>query len=136
MSPRLRHHELARAERVACQRHGLTLVEVVLVLALLVVIASVSTPLLQRSFERASLQNGGDLVRAAWSKARIAAMESGQAQVFRCEYQGSRYQIATLDALSQRPADPPPEIEPIDHAPSDILRLREHRLPDGVIFAS
>ena len=60
------------------RHHGLTLVEVILVLALLVVIAAVSTPLLEGSFTRAGLQGGGDLLRAAWGKARLAAMESGE----------------------------------------------------------
>ena len=41
------------------RHHGLTLVEVMLVLALLVVIAAVSMPLLEGSFTRARLQGGG-----------------------------------------------------------------------------
>ena len=118
------------------RHHGLTLVEVTLVLALLLVIAAVSTPLLERSFTRASLQGGADLLRAAWGKARLAAMESGQPQIFRFELRGSRFLITTLDALSSPEGDPPVETDDKPRDPADILRLREARLPDGVVFAA
>jgi prepilin-type N-terminal cleavage/methylation domain-containing protein len=119
-----------------CRQHGLTLVEVTLVLALLLVIAAISTPLLERSFTRASLQGGADLLRAAWGKARLSAMESGQPHVFRCELRGNRFLVATLDALSTSEGEPPIEADDKPRDPSDILRLREARLPEGVIFAT
>jgi prepilin-type N-terminal cleavage/methylation domain-containing protein len=117
---------------------GLTLVEVLLVLALLVVISAVSVPLLEGSFARAGLQNSGDLLRGAWSRARIAAMESGETHVFRYEQFGSRYQITTLNALSTPEGDPPsedPEDQERRRDPSDLMRLSEDRLPDGILFA-
>lgn len=118
-------------------RSGLTLVEVILVLALLVVIGAVSAPLLEGSFSRAGLHGASDLLRAAWAKARLAAMESGQTHVFRFEPNGSRFQMVALDALGLpeseelQPADPN-----IEHRAVDILRLSQNRLPDGVIFAA
>ena len=117
------------------RHHGLTLVEVILVLALLVVIGAVSAPLLEGSFSRAGLQNGGDLLRAAWSRARLAAMESGEIHVFRFELRASRYQITTLEALSTPQADPLPEAEDVRHDPSDLIRLGQDRLPEGIVFA-
>jgi type II secretory pathway pseudopilin PulG len=50
-------------------RFGLTLVEVILVLALLVVVGAVTVPVLSGSITQARLQHSGDLVRAAWGKA-------------------------------------------------------------------
>lgn len=125
-----------RAVRAARRRRGLTLVEVTLVLALLLVIAAVSTPLLERSFTRASLQGGADLLRAAWGRARLTAMETGQTQVFRLEARGNRYLIVTLDAFGAGEGDPPVVADDAPREPSDILRLRETRLPDGVKFAA
>ena len=62
-------------------RHpGLTLVEVILVLALLVVIGAVSAPLLEGSFARAGLRHGGDLLRAAWGRARLALPTLGRSR--------------------------------------------------------
>jgi prepilin-type N-terminal cleavage/methylation domain-containing protein len=115
--------------------HGLTLVEVVLVLALLVVISAISIPLLEGSLSRAALHSGGDLLRGAWAKARLAAMQSGQMYVFRFEPGGSRFQIVTLGTLGAPEGN---ELAPLDpDAKSDatgIVRLSQNRLPDGIIF--
>lgn len=114
---------------------GLTLVEVLLVLALLVVITAVAAPLMQGTFSRASLQNSGDLVRAAWSRARLASMETGQAHIFRFEVAGSRYIIRTLDALGTAEADPAIPVDDTARDASDLIRTGEDRLPDGIVFA-
>jgi prepilin-type N-terminal cleavage/methylation domain-containing protein len=118
------------------RQRGLTLVEVLLVLALLVVIGAVSVPLLEGSFARAGLQHGGDLVRAAWGRARLAAMESGDIHVFRYERNGNRYHITTLDALGTPEGEPPIEVEAQPGDSSDLYRLGQDRLPDGIRFAA
>jgi hypothetical protein len=108
-----------------------------LVLALLVVLGAISAPLLGGSFARAKLQGAGDLVRAAWSRARLAAMESGQAYVFRFQPNGNEYQIVTLADLGTAAAEALPVVDTtIEQKPEDILRLPENRLPEGVIFAA
>jgi len=121
----------------AAERRGLTLVEVILVLALLVVIGAVSAPLLEGSFSRAGLNSAADLLRGVWSKARLAAMQSGKTHVFRFEPDGSRFQIIAFDELGLPEKN---ELEPDDPEESrkavDILRLSASRLPDGVIFAA
>lgn len=115
---------------------GLTLVEVCLVLALLVVIAAVAIPAMGGAFARASLRGSCDTLRAAWSKARMAAIQKGETYVFRCEPRGSRFQIVPLDQVGapesqdQQAADSQTE-----RAPEDILRLGRMQLPDGVVFA-
>jgi Tfp pilus assembly protein FimT len=141
-----RHHSFTSAEgasRATCRPprlggptiYGLTLVEVLLVLALLVVISAVAVPILEGSFTRASLQNGGDLLRAAWSRARLAAMESGETCAFRYEVRGSHYQITTLDSLGTSDSESLPEMEDSQQDPFDLARLSHDRLPDGVVFA-
>jgi prepilin-type N-terminal cleavage/methylation domain-containing protein len=118
-------------------RHGLTLVELVLVLALLVVISAISLPLMEGQLSRAALNGAGDLLRGAWAKSRLAAMQSGQTHVFRYEPNGSRFQIVALDSLSapehSEPAPDDPEIEP---DPPEFVRLSQNRLPDGIVFKS
>jgi hypothetical protein len=116
-------------------RSGLTLVEVCLVLALLVVIAALAAPLMEGAISHAALHGGGDLVRSAWAKARLAAMENGQIYVFRFEPNGSRYQVITFERLalpeSNALAAENPDAVP---EPADLLRLRQARLPEGVTF--
>ncbi len=118
------------------QCRGLTLVEIVLVLALLVVISAISLPLLDGTLSHAALHSGGDLLRSAWSKARLAAMQSGQTYVFRFEPEGSRFQIVALNELSlPEVAELQPDDPEAQHDAVDVLRLSLNRLPDGVVFA-
>jgi len=118
------------------RERGVTLVELCLVLALLVVIAAIAIPAMGGAFARASLRGGCDTLRAAWSKARMAAIQKGQTFVFHCEPRGSRFQLIPLDQIGlpenqdQQAANPDAE-----RAPEDILRLARTQLPDGVIFA-
>jgi Tfp pilus assembly protein FimT len=118
-------------------RRGLTLVEVCLVLALLVVIGAVAAPLMEGSFTRAGLQSAAELVRGAWARARLAAMDSGQTHVFRFEPRASRFQIIMLDQLGMPGSEMiAPEDPTAEHSSADMLRLAQNRLPDGVIFAA
>src|SRR5437588_3183134 len=68
-----------------CSSDLLTLVEVCLVLTLLVVIGAIAVPAMNGAFARASLNGGCDLLRGAWSKARMAAIHKGETYIFRCE---------------------------------------------------
>lgn len=118
-------------------RAGLTLVEVCLVLALLVVISSFAVPVMQGAIQRRALVSGADLVRGAWAKARLAAMQTGQTCAFRFEPGGSRFQIAPLNQLglpetNEMPPDNPDE----QYGAADMLRIPRSRLPDGVVFAT
>lgn len=131
---------LAVFASISPARPALTLVEVILVLALLVIIGAVSAPLLSGSMSRARLQHGGEMVRTAWAKARLAAMQSGESYVFRYEPQGSRYRIELLSAVSAPDAASTSaltddaaadEVEDID-----IFRQSLNTLPQGVVFAS
>jgi prepilin-type N-terminal cleavage/methylation domain-containing protein len=125
------------APRYADTRHGLTLVEVILVLALLVVIGAVSAPLLQGSFSRAGLHSAGDLLRGAWSKARLSAIQTGQTHVFRFEPGGSRFQTTSLNDLGLPASnDLPPADANAERRPADMLRLTTNSLPAGVVFSA
>jgi prepilin-type N-terminal cleavage/methylation domain-containing protein len=122
------------AKRVRHAR-GLTLIEILLVLALLVIISAIAIPTLLGSFSRASLYSGGDLLRGAWAKARLAAMQSGQTHAFRYELNGSRFQIASIGALGLPENN---ELAPVDpeETPdqSGRVRLAENKLPSGIVF--
>jgi prepilin-type N-terminal cleavage/methylation domain-containing protein len=64
------------------RRRGMTLVEVLLTLTLLVVIGSFVAPVLINSFPTARLRQGGDQVLARWSDARAKAIETGVVHQF------------------------------------------------------
>jgi prepilin-type N-terminal cleavage/methylation domain-containing protein len=126
-------HEAQRPPR----RRGLTLIEICLVLALLVVIASFALPMLGGAMERRSLVSGAGLLQAGWTRARLAAMQSGQTYVVRVEPKGSRFQVLSLEQLSLPESQELPAEDPdADNSVYDILRFFKTRLPDGVKFGS
>jgi Tfp pilus assembly protein FimT len=113
----------------------MTLIEICLVLALLVVIASFAIPLLGGAVERRSLMSGAGLLQAGWTRARLAAMQSGQTYVVRFEPKGSRFQVLSLDQIALPESQQLPQEDPdAEHSTYDILRFFKTRLPDGVIF--
>jgi len=127
-----------RAVRLpSSRRGGLTLIEVCLVLALLVVIAAFATPIIEGTISHAALTSGGDLMRGAWARARLDAMQTGQIHAFRYEPNGSRFQVVPFEKLSLPESnDLAPDDKDAVHKPSDMLRLGRSRLPDVVTFTA
>src|SRR5882757_8747636 len=126
-------HEAIRPPR----RRGLTLVEICLVLTLLVVIASFAIPLLGGAVERRSLMSGAGLLQAGLTRARLAAMQSGQTYIVRFEPKGSRFQVVSLDQLAMPESqETQSEDTNAEYSAYDILRFFKTRLPEGVIFGN
>ena len=71
----------------------MTLVELLLVLALLVVVGSLAAPLYEGSFSSLRLRRGTDQVLASWSEARTHAIEAGKIYQFRFEPEGGKYRV-------------------------------------------
>ena len=83
-------------------RRGFTLVEVLLVLAILVIIAAVAWPALRRPFAVRRLHAAADEVCVEWYQARVEAMETGRTYVFRYQIGGDGFrtepEIAVISA--------------------------------------
>ena len=82
-----------RFHRPLHNRRGVTLLEMLLVLGLLVAIAAIAMPNVGRSLENHRLRKSADLIRAEWAKARAKAMETGRTYVFRYEPQADGYEV-------------------------------------------
>lgn len=78
---------------MARARHGWTLMELLLVLAILVIIAGLSLPALLPAFESQRLARSADQIRAVWGRTRVAAMKSGQIHLFRFTPGGREYMV-------------------------------------------
>ncbi|MGL6194546.1 MAG: pilus assembly FimT family protein [Thermoguttaceae bacterium] len=65
------------------RKTGYTLIEVMIVLTIMVVLASLSLPLMSKSLESYRIRKAGDILRAEWTNLRLQAMEDGQILCFR-----------------------------------------------------
>lgn len=71
----------------------MTLIEVMLVLALMVVIAAFCWPAFTKAFSNQRLRKSADIVRTQLCKSRVKAMSTNRIVLFRYEMNGSRFRI-------------------------------------------
>jgi prepilin-type N-terminal cleavage/methylation domain-containing protein len=76
---------------------GFTLIEVLLVIALLAIIVAFSWPALKRPFAGRRLQTAADAVRTEWCQARVQAMQSGHTYAFRYAVGGDHFRLEPQD---------------------------------------
>lgn len=74
-------------------RSGVTLIEVLLVLAILVALAGIAAPTFESMISSRRLRNSAEKLANDLSEARVEAMRNGQAQVFKATLNGRDYSI-------------------------------------------
>lgn len=141
---------LVKTKRFLCRRgrarRGITLLELMLVLGLLVIIGAMAYPALHGPFQMQTLRKAGELVRVEWSKARIKAMKTGQIQMFSCEPESGQYQIQTYyteqgmlesDAQSgQLGSMGGGQSSAATTSEADAYSAQTRQLPEGVVFVA
>lgn len=128
-------------------RPAMTLLELLLVLALLVAIGAMAMPAFQVPFEHHRLRQGGELVRVEWNKAHIKAMQTGQILMFRYWPDSGAYQV--LPYLTQQDwleADAAHSTSstlaranaavPTASVAAETAAAADRQLPAGVVFVS
>ena len=105
-------------------RQGFTLLELMLTLSILVILASLTMPLLQKPIANQRLRDSANLVRAKWVAARVKATDSGDVYLFRYVAAENRFAIECR-------YDPDTST---DSQPAAELHAREQTLPEGVTF--
>ena len=96
---------------------GFTLLELLLVLALIAAITALAIPALRGPLENARLRTAADTLRAAFTRARLDATRAGKIRLFRYELGGARYRVMDWPATESQPLDE-----------------KWQTLPDGVVF--
>jgi prepilin-type N-terminal cleavage/methylation domain-containing protein len=86
---KLRHHR----EKSQSARRGFSLVELLLVLAILVLAAAISVPTLRGTLRNQKLSRAADLVRIEWARAHVQAMKTGRIQMFRYQLGGQGFRV-------------------------------------------
>ncbi|MCH2178502.1 MAG: prepilin-type N-terminal cleavage/methylation domain-containing protein [Mariniblastus sp.] len=77
---------------------GFTLLELIIVLAVMIAVAAMSLPLLQRSFSGQKLDKGADLVRAHMGLARVSAIRTGEIYAFYYQVEGPAFRVGPFNA--------------------------------------
>jgi prepilin-type N-terminal cleavage/methylation domain-containing protein len=118
------------------RQRGLTLLELLLVLALIVIVFALAIPSLTSALGSQRLKKAADLVRSSLSRARVEAMRSGQIQAFRFQVGGNRYATVTWHAEGYVTTDEDAEFAEGPTAPSGLAFDRQNtdELPEGVTF--
>ena len=80
--------------RPLSRRPGLTLIEVLLVVAVLVALSAVAFPTMAAMYGDVKLKAAADDVRAAWTDARAHAIEDGRAYRFAVQPGTGKYKVA------------------------------------------
>ncbi len=74
-------------------RGAFTLLELMLVLAIIVAIGAVAVPAFRGVFDRQRLTASAEKIRLELDRARLAAMKTGQAQMFECVPGAGQYSV-------------------------------------------
>lgn len=110
---------------------GVTLLEVMLTLAVLVLMAGIAWPVLNRAFENQRLKKSADIIRAEWTHARVQAMSTGYVYIFQFTPGQERYSTYRRVASEV-------EVAPDGRFQADWDNLqpfgKEQSLPEGIRF--
>lgn len=119
------------------RRSGLTLMELLLVLAVIVVIGALTIPSLATPMENQRLRKAADVIRAEWSTARVQAMKSGRIHLFRFEQGGDHYGVEPWAGAGddlQSTNDQAVKSSGGGLVTSQGVAAAQKQLPDGVVF--
>ena len=123
-----------RRPLAARARRGFTLLELMLVLALMVVIAAIVWPSIKGPFESQRLRKAAEQLRAELGKTRVRAMRTGAIQTFRFQVGMGNFSSETWTAsIEDVNASNATSFEPL---PGSVAAptMREDVLPEGVVF--
>ena len=121
------------------RRKGFTLLEMLLVLAIIVAIAALAAPAMRGLIQSARLRAAADTVRTEWTRAHVKAMKTGRIQVYRYELGGAKYSvqpwIAGDDAIESS-APTTAGFEVADETQDSANVGEGHELPEGTMFVA
>lgn len=135
---RLDNDQVDGCQPPAATRAGMSLLELMLVLALMVFVMAVAIPAIRGPLENQRLRRGGELVRIELGKARVRAMESGRTQMFRYELDGPQFrteplmlttEVSELSATARKS----PQADSVQPTQT-VGNEWKYRLPEGVVF--
>ena len=83
-------------------RKAFTLIELILVMGIIVMIASLATPMVTRMIGRQALKQGADRVRVEMGRARVEAIKTGEIHALFFLPRGNWFNVARFSQSSQQ----------------------------------
>jgi prepilin-type N-terminal cleavage/methylation domain-containing protein len=138
-NPKFNELYLTPQSSILSPRPAFTLLELLLVLALLVVLAGLAMPLFEGSFTSLKLRRATDQVLAVWIQARTAAIESGQLHQFRFQTDSGDYLVEPWPRDEEFSVTPAADNDSMHKGFQNIRRedgalLVRDRLPQGILL--
>lgn len=78
-------------------RQGITLLEIIVVMVILIAVASWTIPSVQRSFSAQKLIKAADQIRGELNRARVGAMRSGEIYAFFYQEQTANFKVSAFN---------------------------------------
>ncbi|MEM7457092.1 MAG: hypothetical protein AAF456_22305 [Planctomycetota bacterium] len=116
-------------------RKAFSLLELILVLAIIIFVSALSIPALSKSFQQQAVSKGGDMLRAAMGEARVKAMRTGQIHAVYYIPGDSFFSVAPLDSAGAQMQVAQMQRRQIELG-NDMSEFGDDRLPRGVFFAA
>ena len=107
-------------------RPAFTLMEIILVMVIFIIVASLSIPLIQTMLTDSRISASGDVVRGKMAEARARAMEEGRPWKFAFIANTGVYQLAPEDSK---------EWDSPSQEPDEQIDLIRDSLPKEIVFA-
>ena len=115
-------------------RSGLTLLEIILVMAIMVVVAALTVPAMQQTFSLQALQKGADRVRVSMGQARVRAIKNGEEYAVFFNADGSWFDVAPFANFKEQASRGSQREKLADERRQS--NYEDDLLPKGVRFAS
>lgn len=121
------------------QAKGFTLLEVLLVIAIMVAVLAVALPVMRGSFDNQRLRKAGETIQTEWARARNKAIRTGQVHVFQHALYSDQY-VTTLQTslesslLNSTASTANQANSPLASSQLNTSSGKYEKLPEGVFF--
>ena len=122
-------HKLSRKMRT-----GITLLEIIIVMTIIVVLGALAVPSIGRSFSGQKLSKAADLVRNKLAQARVRSMRTGKIHAFFYLNQSAQYKVAPFDEEVAQVLSETFQRGSEQFVSTSTFDVGSRRLPNGILF--
>ncbi len=122
-----------RSVRRRTLRRAVTLIELLLVLALLVILATAAYPAFSGPMKNQKLRQSADRVRSIWGQAQVQAMKTGRMHMFRIQKDTNMYEVRPFEQDQEAAVESSDTRRQIQVNGSDAFKV-EASLPEEMRF--